>query len=202
MKKRHTPTGFTLVEIIVVLVVLAILAAFTIPAMLGFVEDARSKAAIAEAREVYVAAQAAATELYPEYSAYDDGIRHQKTGDKDCSIKKDLFTHMQSKLAGDIKLDHYVYSGEITTDNSLEVGVDYTFNTEANLKIWSTASSIYSECAKVWFNAKKGDNAYNRTAAAFKVQSIWYVTKDKKYLVVIQEDVSRGGPSTTVTKIK
>lgn len=54
--------GFTLVEIIVVLVVLAILAAFTIPTMLGFVSDAKGKAYIAEAREVYVAAQAVATE--------------------------------------------------------------------------------------------------------------------------------------------
>ena len=60
MKKSRR--GFTLVEIIVVLVILAILAAFTIPAMLGFVNDARSKAQIAEAREVYVAAQSAATE--------------------------------------------------------------------------------------------------------------------------------------------
>lgn len=55
--------GFTLVEIIVVLVVLAVLAAFTIPSMLGFVEDAKGKAYIVEAREVYVAAQAAATEF-------------------------------------------------------------------------------------------------------------------------------------------
>ncbi|WP_414733109.1 type II secretion system protein [Acetobacterium carbinolicum] len=54
--------GFTLVEIIVVLVILAILAAFTIPTMLGFVNDAKGKAHIAQAREVYVAAQAAATE--------------------------------------------------------------------------------------------------------------------------------------------
>lgn len=54
--------GFTLVEIIVVLVILAILAAFTIPTMLGFVADAKGKAYIAEAREVYVAAQAVATE--------------------------------------------------------------------------------------------------------------------------------------------
>lgn len=53
---------FTLVEIIVVLVILAILAAFTIPTMLGFVNDARGKAMIAEAREVYVAAQSTATE--------------------------------------------------------------------------------------------------------------------------------------------
>lgn len=55
-------SGFTLVELIVVLVILAILAAFTIPAMLGFVEDAKGKTAIAEAREVYLAAQTIATE--------------------------------------------------------------------------------------------------------------------------------------------
>lgn len=61
-KRVRLEKGFTLVEIIVVLVVLAVLAAFTIPTMLGFVEDAKAKAYIAEAREVYVAAQAVATE--------------------------------------------------------------------------------------------------------------------------------------------
>lgn len=61
-RMRKKDKGFTLVEIIVVLVILAILAAFTIPTMLGFVNDAKKKALIAEAREVYVAAQATATE--------------------------------------------------------------------------------------------------------------------------------------------
>lgn len=59
---RKSRKGFTLVEIIVVLVILAILAAFTIPTMLGFVNDAKDKAYLAEAREIYVAAQASATE--------------------------------------------------------------------------------------------------------------------------------------------
>lgn len=62
-KMKKNRKGFTLVEIIVVLVILAILAAFTIPAMLGFVQEARGKALIAEAREVYVAYQSAATEV-------------------------------------------------------------------------------------------------------------------------------------------
>ena len=62
-KLKKNQKGFTLVELIVVLVILAILAAFTIPAMLGFVNDARNKAHIAEARECYVAAQSVATEM-------------------------------------------------------------------------------------------------------------------------------------------
>jgi len=59
---RQDRRGFTLVEIIVVLVILAILAAFTIPAMLGFVNEARGKRFLAEAREVYEAMQTAEIE--------------------------------------------------------------------------------------------------------------------------------------------
>lgn len=62
-RMRKDKKGFTLVEIIVVLVILAILAAFTIPTMLGFVEDSKAKSYVAEAREIYVAAQATSTEM-------------------------------------------------------------------------------------------------------------------------------------------
>lgn len=54
--------GFTMVEIIIVLVIIAILAAAIMPSMLGFVSEARGKAHSAEARVVYVAAQSVATE--------------------------------------------------------------------------------------------------------------------------------------------
>jgi type IV pilus assembly protein PilA len=55
--------GFTLVEIIVVLVILAILAAAGIPTLIGFVDESRGKAYVAEARAAWVAVQAVATEI-------------------------------------------------------------------------------------------------------------------------------------------
>lgn len=62
IKLHKNKKGFTLVEIIVVLVILAILAAAAIPTMLGFVNDAKAKANIADARACYIAAQMIATQ--------------------------------------------------------------------------------------------------------------------------------------------
>ena len=64
--------GFTLVEIIVVLVILAILAAAMIPTMLGYVTEARGKAYADEARVVYNAAQTLATEMAALGHSNDD----------------------------------------------------------------------------------------------------------------------------------
>lgn len=69
-KLKKNQKGFTLVELIVVLVILAILAAFTIPAMLGFVDDARGKAGISQAREVYMAYTTAISEFAGDNDVY------------------------------------------------------------------------------------------------------------------------------------
>lgn len=61
MKKKK---GFTLIELIVVLVIMAILAAAAIPTMMGYVDKARASQHLAEGRSVYVAATAACTEAY------------------------------------------------------------------------------------------------------------------------------------------
>lgn len=63
-KKNINKKGFTLVEIIVVLVIIAVLAASAIPTMIGFVTDAKKKAEVANARAAYIACQAVITEEY------------------------------------------------------------------------------------------------------------------------------------------
>lgn len=66
MKKirRNSKKGFTLVELIVVLVILAILAAMLVPALTGYIDRAKKEKDYQAASVVYAAAQAAITEAY------------------------------------------------------------------------------------------------------------------------------------------
>ncbi|MBQ8983328.1 MAG: type II secretion system protein [Lachnospiraceae bacterium] len=64
MKRREKNKGFTLVELIVVLVILAILAAILVPALLGYIDSARSKQTVLNARSAMTAAQAEMSTIY------------------------------------------------------------------------------------------------------------------------------------------
>lgn len=63
-KRRSKKGGFTLAELIVVLVILAILAALLIPALTGYIDKAKQKQIIAETRQVVMAAQTLVDEAY------------------------------------------------------------------------------------------------------------------------------------------
>lgn len=77
MKKRFEALkkdqkGFTLVELIVVLVILAILAALLVPALLGYIDKARNSKYLEEARSIYTAIQAVNDE---KYAKVDDPVK-------------------------------------------------------------------------------------------------------------------------------
>lgn len=81
-KRRSKKGGFTLGELIVVLVILAILAALLIPALTGYIDRAKEKSVTAETRQVVMAAQT----LYDEaYSSSDTAPTFKK--DNKAAIK-------------------------------------------------------------------------------------------------------------------
>ncbi|HCA21861.1 MAG TPA: hypothetical protein DEO87_05750 [Lachnospiraceae bacterium] len=57
MKKSNKNRGFTLVELIVVLVILAILAAILTPALLGYIDRAKEKKDVLNAKNCMTATQ-------------------------------------------------------------------------------------------------------------------------------------------------
>lgn len=80
---KNKKKGFTLVELIVVLAILAILAAMLVPALTGYIDKANEKKVIATARQYYVAAQTVVSEAYAngdeikniQYFSFNDNTR-------------------------------------------------------------------------------------------------------------------------------
>lgn len=66
MKKliKKEQKGFTLVEVIVVLVILALMAAVLIPSLVGYINKARENTIIADTRSAVLATQTLASENY------------------------------------------------------------------------------------------------------------------------------------------
>ncbi len=82
MKKKLNETkGFTLIEVIVVLVIIAILMAIAVPNVLGYINRAKGTEAQAQARSIYMAATAETAEILKNsdtMTASDFNTTHDK----------------------------------------------------------------------------------------------------------------------------
>ena len=126
MKKINNRKGFTLVEIIVFLVILAILAAIAVPSVLGYVEEAKKEKYIAEAKAIYTVIQVEEARLENEIDYTDKGDSYHNMGD--------MYTKLRNKTADNpdgeniiakktgIKSMDFIYSGD--SDDS---GKDYVY---------------------------------------------------------------------------
>lgn len=71
--------GFTLVEMIVVMLILTVLAAILFPSLLGWIDEAKGKQYVLNARSIYMSAQAIESEKYAAWDGTVASANHTLT---------------------------------------------------------------------------------------------------------------------------
>ena len=131
MKKinKSSKKGFTLVELIVVLVILAILAAMLVPALVGYIDEARKKKDYSAASEALTAAQAVVAQYY--------GSDTTPTADEARAyITKDKIEALTGSLGTNFAVSNIVFVNE--TDATLDLTIkEITFTINSNNYSWN-----------------------------------------------------------------
>lgn len=201
--------GFTLVEIIVVLVILAILAAFTVPAMLGFVQDAQAKGNIPVAREIYTAAQTSLTATFADYA--DTDLSDQKNTNA-AIIRSAFKSQLANTIVATIKNDTGITTPDLTDDangkliptnkrpssNCVEVAFKYGEKKNNTNIIFGSSQDLLADtlyvnrtnAAKVWVSRGSSTADDSDDFSKYSVKAIWYVDKSGNYLIELNVDQS------------
>lgn len=114
MKKRlKDKSGFTLIELIVVLVIIAILSALTIPVVTGYIQDANDQKFISMARADYVALTIEIEKgRLADTLKLIDPVRPDGTVNHRLSLKEAIPSDKLSALSGDENLVDYTVGFE------------------------------------------------------------------------------------------
>ena len=180
MKKfKNDNKGFTLVELIVVLVILAILAAILVPALLGYIDEAKQKQIVLNGKSVYTAAQAVASEMYAkdkkpedltadEWKVYADKIYTMADVDsfgEECTIyigfKSDFLGENVTAAAHDYYTICYVYLKQGDGESAKVVEFDGSTWESKKYNYGGTDKDKYTVEKKTEGNNNSGGNGGN-----------------------------------------
>jgi len=107
-KTKFNNFGFTLVEMIVVIVILAILAAIITPMLLSYIDEAREKQALVNARSCLHAAQAELTKMYANKKEEVPPGNEEKN----CVINQ-IYMHKFKNNNGDANITHSAFADSV-----------------------------------------------------------------------------------------
>lgn len=121
-KKNKNRKGFSLVELIVCLVIMAILAAALVPTLIGYIKQTRQSNAKNEAAQVVQAAQ---TITSSAFASPDKTYVNQSSGGNVVFTDFDTFPTAGTSVVEDLaEVDGSV--GSITIDDGVVTGITYT----------------------------------------------------------------------------
>lgn len=149
--------GFTLVELIVVLVILAILAAILVPALLGYIDRANQEKSLGKVHDLQVAAKATLGEYYAIHKDNEDHTFNARTymtpsgkSIKAYNVTNYTFARIQasndSKNSGSNAFAKSML--QFLTSDHKEADKEYTFQKYDESPYGKTASEIASKKAE------------------------------------------------------
>ena len=152
MKKNNK--GFTLVELIVVLVILAILAAILVPALLGYIDQAKSKQTVLNAKSALTAAQAEMSNIYATKNELPSAIESEAHAKNIAATAdfKSLGVTNDSKHKFEVGCDE----ATVATDDKKEKHKAYTI----------TWAHYKDDSGELWFNGSEWVEKEPTTAPA------------------------------------
>ena len=112
LKKKK---GFTLIEVVVVLVILAILAAIAVPALTGYINDARQRTTTTEARTVLVGLQHMASTQQIDGANYFQGTDGNGTLNDDGKAQLERLTGLGQDKVGAVNSIGISNNQQVTT---------------------------------------------------------------------------------------
>lgn len=149
-QKSKEQKGFTLVEMIVVLVIIAILAAITIPALLKYIDKAKDKQLVINARTAYLAAETAASEAYA--AGYNDDGSFIFTQDKKTVTAPATLTDKEKvqNNATDLTGITAKYTCTVTTNSKWKITKVVFESKDSNGDVVKTAELDLSTSSSDW----------------------------------------------------